>query len=97
MARTRVRWRRVAGLALGVALVVGVAGGAAHAGAQDEPSALGGRERTYVVREGDTLWAIAIRIAGPTADPRPLVDELAVMNQTSGALVAGETLRIPGA
>jgi hypothetical protein len=42
--------------------------GAAHAG----PLAAG---TTYVVRQGDTLWGIAERLAGGS-DPRPLVGQL---------------------
>jgi LysM repeat protein len=48
-----------------------------------------------VVREGDTLWAIAERFF-PGQDPRPLVDELASMNDLDpGLLVPGQTLVIP--
>jgi nucleoid-associated protein YgaU len=42
--------------------------GAAHAG----PLVAG---TTYVVRQGDTLWGIAVRLAGGS-DPRPLVARL---------------------
>jgi Tfp pilus assembly protein FimV len=91
MVRTRVRWGRVAGLAAAVAVTVGVVGGAAHAGGQHS------QVRTYVVRPGDSLWAIAARIAGPRADPRPLVDSLAELNHTGGRLVPGQILRLPQA
>ena len=62
MARTRVRWGRVAGLAAAVTLAVGAASGAAHAGDAGGPRRSLPREttsRSYVVRPGDTLWAIA--------------------------------------
>ena len=49
-----------------------------------------------MVRAGDTLWSIAARIAGPQADPRPVVDELVQANHVStGVIVPGETLRLP--
>jgi LysM repeat protein len=51
--------------------------------------------RQVVVRPGDTLWAIAERVA-PTKDPRPLVDAMvAVNNVDPGALVPGQTLLVP--
>ncbi len=61
--------------------------------------ALGSPERpvrvsrtSYVVREGDTLWTIALRLS-PGADPRPIVDALASANGIdSGQLVPGQTL-----
>jgi len=33
-------------------------------------------QHVYVVRAGDTLWSVAARVAGPRADPRPVVDDL---------------------
>lgn len=48
-----------------------------------------------VVRPGDTLWAIAERVA-PGEDPRPLVDAMAASNDVDpGALVPGQTLVVP--
>jgi LysM repeat protein len=48
-----------------------------------------------VVRPGDTLWAIAERVA-PGQDPRPVVDAMvAVNNMDPGALVPGQTLLVP--
>jgi nucleoid-associated protein YgaU len=53
--------------------------------------------RSYVVRGGDTLWAIAERVA-PGSDPRGVVDAIAEANAVdAGALVPGQTLVIPGA
>jgi nucleoid-associated protein YgaU len=50
---------------------------------------------TYLVRPGDTLWAIAERLA-PGEDPRPLVDAIAEANGVAaGTLEAGVTLVIP--
>jgi nucleoid-associated protein YgaU len=52
--------------------------------------------RSYVVRGGDTLWAIAERVA-PGSDPRSVVDAIAEANAVeAGALVPGQTLAIPG-
>jgi nucleoid-associated protein YgaU len=102
MRRTRVRWGRVAALAAAV-VIAATAGGVAHAGGgprhlrQPEGVAVPHRSavRLYVVRPGDTLWAIAVRLAGPGADPRPMVEDLAAANRTAGALVPGQTLRLP--
>jgi LysM domain len=87
--RTRVRWRRVGALALAVAIPFGAKAAAASSGHDAGPG------RTYVVRPGDTLWAIASRIAGPNGDPRPVVDQLEQVNHTSGVIVPGESLRLP--
>jgi hypothetical protein len=45
---------------------------------------------TYVVRSGDTLWSIARQVR-PAADPRAVVDELAV-RVPGGALQPGQQL-----
>jgi hypothetical protein len=47
----------------------------------------------YVVRPGDTLWSIALRL-DPSGDPRPVVDELT--GELGGAsLQPGEQLVLP--
>jgi nucleoid-associated protein YgaU len=52
--------------------------------------------RVYVVQAGDTLWGIATRVAGPGADPRPVVDRLIAANGLAGPDVApGMVLRLP--
>ncbi len=52
--------------------------------------------RTYVVRPGDTLWALAVRIAPPGTDPRAVADELQIVNHVDpGSLVPGQTLKLP--
>ena len=99
MARTRVRWGRVGALLAGAGVALTVAATTAQAGGGDE-SRHEIRDprttvRTYVVRPGDTLWAIASRLSGPEADPRPLVDALAGTNHVEGALAVGTRLVIP--
>ena len=79
-------------LFLGVVIagVIGVTGTTAQAdqavaGQSVEP-------RTVVAQPGDTLWAIAQRVA-PQANISDLVDELVRMN--GDAIVAGQLVRIP--
>jgi nucleoid-associated protein YgaU len=92
MVRTRVRWRRVTALAIGAVLLTGIAGrAAASAGSPARREAA----KIYVVQRGDTLWGIAVRLAGPTSDPRPLVDAIASLNRSDGTVVPGQTLQIP--
>jgi len=90
MKRTRVRWGRLAVLGA-VALSPFAAHAAAGATSGDRPAAV----RSYVVRPGDTLWSIAAKMAGPGADPRPVVDELEQVNRLHVAIVPGETLHLP--
>ncbi len=89
MRRTRVRWGRIGGLVVSATLAVAVASNAAQAGGS-RPAG-----RAYVVHPGDTLWSIAVRVAGPAADPRPVVDAIAAANHVDGTIVPGQTLRIP--
>jgi LysM repeat protein len=50
----------------------------------------------YVVEPGDTLWGIASGVAGPAADPRPVVDALIAGNHLGDAdLSPGTVLRLP--
>jgi Tfp pilus assembly protein FimV len=79
-------------LAVGAALASGLAGGVASAGHRPRDAV-----RSYVVRPGDTVWAIAARLAGPTADPRPLVDAIVSLNGSDGTLIPGRTLLLPRA
>ena len=79
----------MAALVLAAAVPFGAKAAVASAGHDARPV------RTYVVRPGDTLWAIAARIAGPQADPRPVVDELAQANHLGAVIVPGQVLRLP--
>jgi nucleoid-associated protein YgaU len=92
VARTHVRRRRTgltAGAVLLLAVLLGPVGDAFRAGAADR------HPGTVVVRPGDSLWAIARRIE-PQADPRPLVDAIAVANDVdAGSLVPGQRLVVP--
>jgi nucleoid-associated protein YgaU len=92
--RTGVRRRRLAAILTAAAIAGAWAGPVARAlGGDREPSAAA--RSLYVVRGGDTLWAIAERLA-PGDDPRPLVDAISDANGVEpGALVPGQTLVIP--
>jgi LysM domain-containing protein len=94
MHRTRVRRRRLAAVGvLGVGLWVGVpaAANALHGGGEIEhaPTA------RYVVRPGDTLWAIATA-AAPERDPREVVGLIGSVNDLEGGeIVPGQVLVVP--
>jgi hypothetical protein len=97
MHRTYVRRRRVTLALVMFGLAAIVSGPVAHAvglrGPDDgmQPAA----HRTYVVRDGDTLWSIATRVAHGD-DPRPLVDAIEAENDvTAGALLPGMALTVP--
>jgi LysM domain len=74
---------------LAVNLLAGRAGAGATQGHAPE-------SRNYVVQPGDTLWGIASSLAGPQADPRPLVDRLARSNHVDAGIIhVGDVLVVP--
>ncbi len=51
---------------------------------------------TYTVRAGETLWNIALRLAGPGDDVRDVVDAVIALNDLPGAgLAAGQQILLP--
>ena len=97
MARTRVRWGRVGGLLAGIGVALTLAATTAQAGGADAGRAVRHAVpvQQYVVRPGDTLWSIAARLAGPDADPRPVLDSLESANHLTGTLAVGTRLVLP--
>ncbi len=94
MHRTHVR-RRVVALAVVVGLGLIGTGQVASALGSHGDAVQRVSQRTYVVRQGDTLWAIASRIA-PAGDPRPVIQAIQDANGVdAGSLVPGSVLRIP--
>ena len=89
MRRTYVRRRAVAlAILAGVMSLPAAAVAVLPRGSTEPPP------RTYVVRPGDTLWAIA-QTYDPGGDPRHAVSDLAAVNGVDpGALVPGQVLRI---
>jgi nucleoid-associated protein YgaU len=91
MKRTRVRWRRLAVIALGASLAVDLVAFRASGSTAEHAAS-----QIYVVRSGDTIWGIARREAGPREDPRPLVDRLIRVNHIRDALISpGQRLVLP--
>ena len=80
---------------VGTIAVSGLGFLAGHATAvTSHPSAT--HRRVYVVRPGDTIWSIAVRIGTPGADPRPIVDRLTAINHVRDAeITPGERLVLP--
>ena len=95
MNRTRVRRRRVGAALLGLGIVAAFAGTAASASRSPEGEERLVARHRYVVKAGDTLWAIAEHQARGD-DPRPLVDAIADANDLGSAnIVPGQTLIVP--
>jgi LysM repeat protein len=95
MHRTYVR-RRLALAAVGATLVLAlVAPSVASASGPDLGAGARASERTYVVTSGDTVWAIASRVA-EGRDPREVVDAIMERNGLrDGTIVPGQALAIP--
>ena len=94
VSRTRVRRRRIALTLVGLALTGGLLGqaGSALGRSASEPRP---RSVRYVVRSGDTLWAIAIKLV-PASDPRRTVGRIIDSSGIdAGALVPGQSLIVP--
>ncbi len=98
MHRTYVRRRRttaVAATAL-IAVLLSPLAAAAVRPVDDAPPAPQ-PSSAVVVRDGDTLWSIALR-ARPGEDPRATVLEIQQRNGVdAGSLVPGMTLQVPAA
>lgn len=74
-------------------LVVGFSAG--HVSSQAASSTGVQHARTVTVQPGESLWAVAVRIA-PHADPRLVVARIAQINRLRGAEVfAGQQLVVP--
>jgi LysM repeat protein len=97
--RAALRRRRLARtLVVATAAASGLGFLAGHATARAERPSPPPAVRAYVVHPGDTLWSIAAHIAGPQADPRPVVDALIAANHvTNGVISPGQRLRLPAA
>ena len=88
------RGRLVVVLGVLAMLVVGVSIGG-HVSSQAASSAGVQHARTVTVQPGESLWALAERIA-PHADPRLVVARIAQINHLPGADVfAGQQLVVP--
>ncbi|GCE77112.1 LysM peptidoglycan-binding domain-containing protein [Cellulomonas biazotea] len=86
---------RVVVVALGLLLSLGVSMVAARAVA-DAPVSGGVEVVRHVVVEGETLWALAERVAAPGDDVRDVVIELVRLNGLpSAGLMAGQTIVLP--
>jgi LysM repeat protein len=78
----------VAALAVALLSVAALSAPNTGAGPRHQPA-------TVTVHDGDTLWAIAARVA-PDRDPRAEVAQLQRRNHLTGvALMPGQVLRIP--
>jgi hypothetical protein len=80
-------------LLLIVAASVYAAFGLGHASAGPEPAPSSAHQ--VVVQQGDSIWAIASRVA-PNQDPRDVVGKIESLNHLHGSTVAaGQTLLLP--
>jgi hypothetical protein len=91
--RLRLTHRGQALLLLIVAAFVYAAFGLGHASASPEP--VSSSVHQVVVQQGESLWAIASRVA-PNQDPRDVVGKIESLNHLHGSTVAaGVTLQLP--
>lgn len=75
--------------------VIGAAWAAPAVRALSAEDAVRVSRTSYVVRQGDTMWSIAQRLA-PGEDPRALVDAISAANGVrAGELAPGQTLLLP--
>lgn len=84
-------------VATGLVLSAPVAGALGRHSSRADPGVRPAKrwEHVYVVQPGDTVWSIAVGVAGGT-DPREVVDAIAVRNGIdAGAVVPGQSLVIP--
>jgi len=66
-----------------------------HVASQAASSAGVQHARTVTVQPGESLWAVAVRVA-PHADPRLVVARIAEINHLAGAqVVAGQQIQVP--
>ncbi len=93
MTRTRVRRRRVGAAVVSVGILGAALSSFADRGGAEPHRAVG--YGTYVVKPGDTLWAIARRAGAPGEDPRVLIDAIDRTNELGANLVPGQSLVIP--
>src|SRR6266545_4451157 len=82
---------RVLGVLVAVALILLLLPGLARGGGPDRGPA---HTAAYPVQSGDTLWAIAARVA-PGRDPREVVDQMVRDNHLRGSLQVGDQLQVP--
>jgi len=88
------RGRLVVVLAVLALMIVGFSA-TGHVASQAASSAGAQHARTVTVQPGESLWAVAVRIA-PHADPRLVVQRIVEINHLAGAAVgAGQQLVVP--
>ncbi|HET7312117.1 MAG TPA: LysM peptidoglycan-binding domain-containing protein [Mycobacteriales bacterium] len=88
------RGRLAVVLSVLVLMVVGFSA-TGHVASQAASSTAVQHARTVTVQPGESLWAVAVRIA-PHADPRLVVARIAQINHLPGAEVfAGQQLVVP--
>lgn len=79
-----------------LALGLGLAGMLGNQVANAGTAAPGVPVETHTVQSGETLWDIAVTLAGPGEDVRDVVDHLVALNDLPGAgLAAGQQILLP--